>query len=559
MWRPSVRRLSAMVLGTSLVLTGCASIPTSGAVNSGIQLDDSSAVELDILARGPQPGDSQEQILDGFLAAAASPQLDYRIAREFLTPEFSKAWKPDAGTTIDRIVDRAAQPTGRSSMALRIRPTASVSDDGVYTAASTGAAETRNFSLQQVDGEWRIASAPQGIILDETSFGIVFGSYTLQFLSPDGRFFVPDVRWFARRETTQTAIVRALVAGPVPWLAPGVQSAIPVGARLDSDSVPVVGSTATVSLAVDTPPSISELTRMQSQLRLSLAGVTGVTAVALVVNGTVENLPPSGSTATLSPAVDARPAVLTADGFGFLSSASGQIEVERTLSRALVAANPSAIALGSGGGFAAIRSARGIERVTSSGSQVLRAGESWLAPSVDPQGGVWVADSATELDWLGPNGAELRLPTSWGSAPIRGIAVSRDGARVAALLQAGQTVRVVVCAIGRAADGRPTGLGAPQLIAAVPGLGDTVAWADPTTVAVLGTSGASGRALSFIQVGGQVSSLTAPATAVSIAFGNSSRDVRVLDSAGQLLQPSGSTWQVRSAGVRVLATQTGLG
>ena len=155
--------------------------------------------------------------------------------------------------------------------------------------------------------EGGISGAPQGIVIDQTSFGIVFGAYPLQFLSPDGRSFVPDVRWFARRETTQTAIVRALVAGPSDWLAPGVVSAVPTNAKLDADSVPIVNGSASVSLAVDRVPTGSEIARLAAQLRSSLMGVSGINGVTLVVNGSLENPAPILPAPQSESLIDARP------------------------------------------------------------------------------------------------------------------------------------------------------------------------------------------------------------------------------------------------------------
>lgn len=539
------------------VLAGCASIPTSGAVKAGIQLDDSNAIELDILARGPQDGDSPEQILDGFLAAAASPQLDFRIAREFLTAESSKQWKPDAGTTVDLAAERSLSPTSESAIALRIKPVASVSADGNYAPAPASAAETRNYSFVLVNGQWRISSVPQGIVIDQPTFGIVFGAYALQFFSPDGQFFVPDVRWFARRETTQTAIVRALVAGPSPWLEPGVVNAIPAGSRLDADSVPVAGSTATVNLAMDTLPSGEGLSRMQAQLQSSLSGVSGITSVAISVNGTAENVAPLMPAPNVAPTVDSRPAVLTSSVFGFVSSVSGQIEPIPALSAALVDLAPNAIALGAGSGFAAARTDDGIFRVGAAGAQSVFSGSGWVAPTVDPSGGIWAARSSRSVSWQGADGGEAEFASRWGDAVVEGIAVSRDGARIAAVLQTGSSTRLVVSAISRGGDGSPTGVGDPLVVSEFSGTALSLAWVDPNTIAVL-TTEPDENTIHFAVVGGQTSHSTAPAGAVSVSAGNGVRELRVRDSSGQVLQPSGASWQVRGTGISVLATVSSL-
>lgn len=549
---PNLRVLVALF--AALALAGCASIPSSGAVNAGIELGDSNTIELDILARGPQDGDSQEQILQGFLAAAASPQLDYRIAREFLTASFSKDWKPDSASTVDQPADRSLSVTSETAMSLRIKPVATVADDGVFTAAVSGAAETRNYSFEQVAGQWRISAAPQGIVIDQPTFGIVFGKYALEFFSPDGQFLVPDVRWFARRETTQTAIVRALVAGPVDWLEAAVTSAVPAAARLDADSVPVSGSTATVNLAVDTVPSAETLSRMQTQLQASLAGVSGISTVSVAINSTTENISPLVPAPIQTPRVDTRPVVLTADGFGYVSSVSGQIEPISTLSAAMVDLSPLAVSLGVNAGYAAVLTASGVARVTPAGSQAVWNGTDWLAPSADPYGGIWSARSAGKLSWSGPDGGNAEFSTGWGSDELTALSISRDGSRVAATLHSGAFTRLVVSAISRGGDGSPTGLGAPLLVAEFDGGVRGLAWADPTAVSVLRDT----DSIANITIGGQATALSTPVGATSLATGNSVRELRVLTSSGELAQPSGASWQVRASGVRVLAQQTGL-
>ncbi|HLP23099.1 MAG TPA: LpqB family beta-propeller domain-containing protein [Microbacteriaceae bacterium] len=555
----SRRLLRTLVAFASIALLGgCASIPTSGGVNAGITFESSSGVELDILARGPQEGDSPQQILEGFLAAAASPQLDYRIAREFLTPSFSKIWKPDAGTTVDAPLQRSFDATSDASIALRVRPLATVGADGMYVASPAAAAETRNYTFAQVDGQWRMSRAPQGIVIDQSSFGIVFGAYRLQFFSADGRFFVPDVRWFARRETTQTAIVRALVAGPAPWLAPGVTTAIPAGAQLDSDSVPIVNGSASVNLAIDQVPDAQTLSRISAQIRSSLSGVSAITGLSLSVNGSPENprlLVPSPQTEAL---VDARPAVMGDAGFGYLSNVSNQVEVDPTLSGAIAALGPDSIALGIGGAFAAVRSAVGISRVSASGTERIVSGAGWLAPAVDFAGGIWSSQEAGPMVWHGPDGSAVTLPVAWGNVALEAFAVSRDGARLAAVLQDGAVTRIVVAAVNRGAGGAPTSLGSPLPVTEYFGTGDAVGWADSSTIVVLGRSDTAAREVTFAQVGGSSSRAPAPPNALALATGNSSRELRILDAEGQILQSTGASWQVRANGIRVLATQIGL-
>ncbi|MFM6973916.1 MAG: LpqB family beta-propeller domain-containing protein [Agromyces sp.] len=553
-----MRRLrgTLVVLGT-LLLAGCASIPSSGAVQSGIELGDTSTIELDILARGPQAGDTPEQILEGFLAASASPQLDFRIAREFLTPDFSKDWKPDSGTTVDQSGERSTTQLAEGNLSLRIQPVATVGDDGQYSAAPAASAETRNYQLQKISGEWRISAAPQGIIIDQATFGIVFGAYPLQFFSPDGLALVPDVRWFARRETTQTAIVRALLAGPSSWLESGVVSAFPTGTRLDADSVPVSGATATISLAVDAIPTSESLSRMQSQFVSSLSAVSGITSVSIAINGTVENVSPLLPAPSTELRVDARPLVYADGTLGFVSGVSNEVQALPGLSAQLAELSPNAIALGPNGAVAAVRSIGGIYRVATGSSQLVVSGSDWMAPSIDRFDGIWTARNSNRVTWEGTDGGTAEFVTGWGDAALRSVTVSRDGSRIAAVLQTGSVSRLVVSAIARGGDGSPTNLGSPLLVAEFDGNATAMNWADSRTVAVLLAGEGTSSVLTAV-VGGQSSRIDAPIGATYLSVGNGIRELRVLDGDGQVLQSSGSIWQLRKTGVQVLATQLGV-
>ena len=85
----------------ALVATGFQNVPDSGQVRTG--LSDLSQVEQPVVydAVGPQDGATQEDILRGFLQAAASPDENYAVAREFLSPSYADLWSPTAGILVD--------------------------------------------------------------------------------------------------------------------------------------------------------------------------------------------------------------------------------------------------------------------------------------------------------------------------------------------------------------------------------------------------------------------------------------------------------------------------
>lgn len=543
-----------------MLLTGCASIPMSGPVNEGIALESEGSVDVDIVARGPQPGDTPEQIVTGFVSAAASPQLDYRVAREFLTRNFSREWNPDSGTTVDRVATRGVPFVSGSEVNLTIRPVAEVTSSGVYTEINSPAAASLDYQLEKVDGEWRIKSAPQGIVIDETTFGIVYRAHNLYFFSPDSAFLVPDVRWFARRESTQTSVVRALIDGPREWLAPGVVTAVPAGMTLDSDAVPVSNGRATVALSTDAPVDPVTLARIQAQIQASLSTVTTLVAVTLVLNGTVETTTALNPAPLTAPRVDSRAAILSNDKFGYVSAISGEVEPIPGLSEQIVASSPLAVTLGVNAALAAAQTADGIARVNEKGFDLVLEGREWIAPTLDPANRLWSAQDSTRVSWVASDGNAGEISTGWGEAEIRALAMSRDGTRIVAALQSGALTRVVGSAVERNESGSPIGLGQPLVIAEIDGNARSLAWIDPTRLALLTSETANAdemATLTTVEVGGTSRFETVPSASVSIAAGNTERELRIVTASGDLLARSGATWQTRLSGVSLLATQTG--
>ena len=83
------RIVAASAAVIALLLSGCASIPSSGPVQAGDPLPADTANDVDILVPGPADGAGQRDILEGFITAALSPRNNYQVAREFLTAEFA--------------------------------------------------------------------------------------------------------------------------------------------------------------------------------------------------------------------------------------------------------------------------------------------------------------------------------------------------------------------------------------------------------------------------------------------------------------------------------------
>jgi hypothetical protein len=554
--RDRLAALSALVLVATLA--GCASIPTSGGVQQGPARQDQQ-VDLDVLVDGPQTGATQAQILQGFIDAAASPRNNYQVAREFLTDALAAEWQADAGATVDVLADREMTALDETRMQVSAVPVANLAANGQYLLPESAASIPLEYAFEQVGGEWRISSAPTGILIDESTFELVWQEYTLYFFDPQYRYLVPDVRWFAGRESAQTSIVRALLVGPAEWLEPGVVSAFPDDLQLQSATVPVSGDVAEVSLTGPAFDSLITIQRMRYQLEQSLLGVRNILDVRLILNGGVEDVPALADPPERTPRVDQRALVSDGTAFGFLSATGEGVTPVEGISDQVIALGPSAAALGPDAAAAAVRSDAGVSIVrTGEEAVLLDPRDGLVAPSIDNYGVVWSvpADRPEELIWYGADGAGTPILVPWTGTRIAAIEVSRDSTRIVALLVDGSRSRLVAASIQRDGDGNPQALGpVPLALADVAGVPLDAAWLDSRTVGSISESPDGGSALVLQELGGRATVSDGPVGATEIVGANSLRDLRVLTDAGDLVTRAGVGWQVQGNGIRLLAPQ----
>lgn len=539
-------------------LVGCATIPSSGPVHQGAQQGPAELPDLDLLAASPQTGATQDEILRGFIDAATDPRNNYQVAKQYLTNEFADEWDPYAAVTIDEFGDRDEVVTGEESMRVFAAPVAALRSNGQYEIAGSNAAIPLDYSFTSVDGEWRISSAPKGLLIDSADFVRVYRQHTLYFFDPEFRFAVPDVRWFAGRDSVQTTITRELLAGPAEWLAPGVVSAFPEGARLQADSVPITSGVAQVD--VDAPVEDQRTVQlMQFQLRTSLESVRSVEQVELSLNGAVQDVPELAGAPIVDPRVDARAVGFDGQTFGHLISGDEGIAPIAGLSDQVAALGPLDAAVGPGDASAAVLAAGGVWSVRENEDpRLLDPRSGLIAPAVDVHGMVWSApaDAPDQLVVYPPEGEGVQVPVPWTGSRLAGLEVSRDGTRVIALLVDGGQARFVAAAIERDADGVPVAIGAATLaLAELTGTPLDLAWIDDRTVASLSADDDGGTRLVTQVLAGLATPSTGPEGGIQVDGSNSEREVRVLTSAGEVDTRSGVGWQVRATGIRFLAPQ----
>ncbi|MGH3625482.1 MAG: LpqB family beta-propeller domain-containing protein [Sciscionella sp.] len=233
MW-PAMRRstgLLCLVLAGCLLLTGCATIPTSSdaeavPADSGRQ---SSAVVVP-----PETGADPFSIVQGFVQASADPASDHANARGYLTDSARKRWNPGESLTVVSEPINAV-PAGDSGapdqalVTLRVRRMGVLGPDAGFQPMSGEL--NRSFRLRrQIDGQWRIMNPPDGVIVPATDFLRFYHLYKVYYVDPTQDALVPDLRYLKPvrgRVRLATQVVDTLLSGPSSALSGAVRNMIP--------------------------------------------------------------------------------------------------------------------------------------------------------------------------------------------------------------------------------------------------------------------------------------------------------------------------------------------
>jgi hypothetical protein len=315
--RPVLALLAAVT--AALAVTGCVSMPSAGPVLSypvTQQTGSQNGQNLQFTTQPPGTGWSPQQIVSGFLIAAAANQD--QVAREYLTPVTRRTWDPPLTTyvytsrpnvlnPVPQAVPQAtaAQPRGTSGKKASPPsppPTATVEVNGkiqailsekegtyaVRPASGSNSSGPKYFTLQKTSGEWRISDAPSALLLTQAQFADDYDLRNLYFFDPNYHYLVPDpvyVPLQASASTLTTRLVDYLKSPPADWLSEGAtETAFPAAAKV---TAALAGNLATVN--VTGTISKAQRAEVMSQLLWTLVGsgqgASQVQSVELTVNG----------------------------------------------------------------------------------------------------------------------------------------------------------------------------------------------------------------------------------------------------------------------------------
>lgn len=551
-----LRLLLAALLACVLALAGCVSMPRSGPVTASDP--DLPVPQIGFAASGPLAGAGPVDVVKGFVeASAAGLSDDFTVAREYLAGQAQTAWDPTAQVRVyssDEAVEYTRTDTG--AVQVRAPAEATVDDDGRYTEAAPESAILSEFTLARDGaGEWRIISLEDGILVSPAVFDVLFTDIHLYFLSQDREVLVPDQRYFPLRNVP-TSAVSNLLAGPSPWLAPGVTTALPSGTSLAVGSVVVDEGVAEVDLSNEfLSASATDQALAVAQISATLENVPAIQRVEVTVRDVPLDLAAPVPSLEQNVFVPANPVVVTEDGA--LARYSGANEpAEVVPAQALAGRTPNAPAMGYGEEPTIVLRGGATDLLLVDGDDVLTLarGTDLVPPSVDRHRWVWTGERTNRgaLRAVAVDGSDVTVSVPWlEGAQVRSVKVSRDGSRAVVVSATGGVVRVAVAAVAREANGRPTSLGEPVPIAERLDDALDVTWVSEVDVAVLGTpAGGTGPTVQIVPLGGRTETLAPVTGATSITAGRGARTLIVGTAEAELYVRSGSSWRLAVDGVR---------
>lgn len=572
--RRRLRRSAALVLLAGL-LAGCASIPVSSDVNEG-NADVQPVEPLQPIPEGPNPTDNPTSIVTGFLSASGGGvATNFDVAREFLTDEAAATWDPGAQTVVYRAGSVTPDWDERRGVVSYELPLASTIDDsGRRAEAAHDTIRPLEFSVEQNEqGYWRISELEDGVVVSQENFTVFFRPVELVFATSDRTTVVPEVRWLPKANVV-TAAAQELIRGPSSWLADAVQTGFPTTSGLAVESVVVSEGLATVDLSPQSAGSQEDRALAAEQMRLTLQSLPDVAEVEVRIGG----LPMTGiSRLTLDPAPvpdeqavvvmagrlgtwDGEELLVTGDNVGGVGEAAyglarnydgTQVAYidDTTLMLTSVIGDPNT---------QMIEPQPDLEPPpTRLPATPILEGTALVSPSFDRLGYLWTVESVTDEGMLAvsPEGEVLVFASEWLRARSTvALAVSRDGSLMAVLSRSGGQPVVEVASIHRDENGVPMGLGTPFPVGTGVVGGSDIAWADNTTLAVLGEADEQTPVpLWLITVGGGTQEVSTQPQVTSLAVRTGSASIVLIGDEGQVSERAGPAWTEVITGVSELA------
>ncbi|KOV19694.1 LpqB family beta-propeller domain-containing protein [Streptomyces caelestis] len=569
-----------------VLLAGCASMPDNGDLR-GVESTPRQDAQVRVFAMPPSEDATPTQIVQGFLEALTSDDPDYKTARQYLTREAARTWRPELSTTVlsdgpGAQADRPdRQDTGSLSYTLTGTKVATVDAQQSYTPASGSYDELVHLTRDAKSEQWRIDAVPQGVVMGKSDFQRNYMSVNKYYFAADDAgsppMTVADPVYVRSHVDPTTQMVRSLIEGPTAWLDPAVRTGFPEGTALRKGAGPLTPDDRG-RLTVPLNDKAAEIgtgrcEEMAAQLLFTLRTLSpAVDEVELRAGGgQLCSLAQEGAETVATRGALGRPDYLYfVDGEGRLvriTAGSGDTEPapvpgalgegEKALRSVAVARDErtaAGVAIDGKSLFVA-----SLASGSSSEEPVLRStGETeedrLTTPSWDAQGGLWVADSDPTDPRLylleDGEGEPVQVRTPGLDGRVRAVRVAADGVRIALVVEKDGRSSLVIGRIDRngGTGERPT-VTVLDPRSATPELEQVTAmsWAGDSRLVVVGREQGGVEQMKYVEVDGSTPDVPAPAALTGVEAVTASEDEQAPLTAysvdGIVRLPSGAQWQ----------------
>jgi len=512
----------AVLVAAGACLTACVQVPDTGPVveaKDGVQV-----TPIDNPYNNPpppKPGTSAAGIVSGFLDAMTATPLQTRVAVKYLTTTAASAWKPQNGGVV-AYTGLGPLPHGTATVRTRLRGADRIGPSGQWLGP-VGRADSRlSFPTRKENGEWRIAAAPNALLVPRTFYEQTFQDAALYYFDPTGRILVPEVVHMPQGQQLTTALVHALLLGPQPSLDRVVRTFLPPGLTV----APLVVSKGSVDVTL-TGPDPGLLSRrttrlMLSQLSWTLRQDPTVTTFSLSISGRQVTDASGASTFRVdSPDTDNDPAVPLASSQLYALRrgrlVSGQANhltpVDGPFGTSVEGIGPFAVSLDDDQVAATTPGSLLVGPVRSGAqpTQVL-TGHGLLPPAWDFANRLWDvqnrADGGAVVLYVSHGRAHAVRVGGVTGEDVRRFLVSRDGSRLVAVLRGTHRDRIVVSRLRYDGSGRVVSGSRARPIPWASGASARVrdiGWMSPTTIAVLDQVSRAQAEVRLLDVDGSMS------------------------------------------------------
>ncbi len=274
------RGWSILVAGVvACLLAGCMQVPDSGPVQT---VDTPTGAPGDqrqrFQPRGPQPGESSPELVRHFFEAMTASPMSATVARQFLTKRAAANWSPEGGflTYAGKV-----SPEGDREVTVNLTGVSRFDARGSWLGPTDGG-QRLDLEVEIENGQRRIATVPDLLMVSETWFETQTLPLSLYFFDPDTRTLVPEPVFVPRGEQMPTLLVQGLLEGPVDDRVE--QSFVPAETTLNGPVTVRPDGVAEIPLAGDlasTPAETVEL--MAAQFAWTLSQVPSVLAVRMTL------------------------------------------------------------------------------------------------------------------------------------------------------------------------------------------------------------------------------------------------------------------------------------